>query len=153
MSLWKTGWKRDLDTLKREALQQTIENPVVTDTTKQLARDIAGLPATAALDKARAVALRADPAQHHRPAEQIVYGWQVLMSRVRDPETGVYAWHLSAMLHPKNRPSLNTDWERLGRIIKYLGVPNPDPTLMPANPNHAHHWHWTEPTAAEPAAS
>jgi hypothetical protein len=133
-----SAWERTLDDLRREAHNETLEDPMVTDEVKELA--------TGAIDEAAMVKIR-EMAKTMKglplPPTRIVRGWQVSLSRFRKPDPGGYRWHFSAMLTPRGRSSTKIDWENLGRIAARLGAPR-DPMIVPENPNDAHHWSWPE---------
>ena len=140
------SWRRDLDALRRAAIEQTEEDPRPTAEAIALARE--GLQAMqTSTDRGvwvRAAARGLPALGLEDPSARTIYGWHVLLSRTRYPD-GSYNWHLSASLSPRGRSSTERDWQMLGRIAAHLGAPR-DPSIVPEDPNGVHHWQWFETT-------
>jgi hypothetical protein len=140
-----SAWQRTLNDLKQDALNKTIEDPLAeglpVQETSELLEKLGGKLTTDGLDQIRNAAQNVYTKQP--PPMCVVQGWQVALSRVRDPDTGTYHRHVSAKLWPNGRSSTAADWNNLARIVAYLGAP-PNPIAVPTNPNDVHHWHWIE---------
>lgn len=86
---------------------------------------------------------------------RVVCGWSFNLSLnlgQKAPD-GSGWWHLSAMLVPEGRSSVDDDWIFLGRACRTIGLPTDPKTGAPITPvtpfettppNDIHHWTWAE---------
>lgn len=143
MSVSFLSWKRDLDKLKISAFANTDETPTPTPAAGTLIAQAVGMTQAAWMAKVRDTVRRGDVDVGLAPeAACTIYGWRVLLSRVRFPD-GSYWWHLSTSLSPLGRPAVDRDWSMLDKIRAHLGAPK-KPTIKPVDPNDVHHWTWLE---------
>ena len=77
----------------------------------------------------------------HKDSGTKMKGWQLILTRENAPNGSTH-WHLSVMLVPIGRGSVDKDWKWLGQITAYLGAPD-EPLYWP-QPNRPHHWDWLE---------
>ena len=74
--------------------------------------------------------------------KRIVNGWSIIISF--DPSCSL--WLFSAMLHPRGRGSVETDWNWLGKILGALRIPL-DSAITPletTDPNAVFKFAWIE---------
>lgn len=74
---------------------------------------------------------------------QTVASWSLRLSQAN--LEGATRWALSARLTPLGRSSSDSDWNRLGQIVRILGAPEkPAIPIEQTDPNGWHEWRWVE---------